>query len=62
MTSFSFEEWPEFIENHSPIELNRPLQSKEIAITFVNHATVLIQAAEISILTDPIWSEKKQSL
>ena len=29
-----------------------------IRVTFVNHATVLVQMDGISILTDPIWSER----
>src|SRR5579859_6836511 len=30
----------------------------ELRITFVNHATTLIQLDGINILTDPIWSER----
>lgn len=30
----------------------------ELRITFVNHATVLIQVDGMNILTDPIWSER----
>jgi len=29
-----------------------------VRITFVNHATVLIQAGGLNVLTDPIWSER----
>ncbi len=29
---------------------------KEIVVTFVNHATVLIQTEGLNILTDPVWS------
>lgn len=29
-----------------------------IRITFINHATVLVQVAGINIVTDPIWSER----
>ena len=31
---------------------------KRLRITFVNHATVLIQTAGLNILTDPIWSDR----
>jgi hypothetical protein len=31
---------------------------KEIDVTFVNHATVLIQTESINILTDPVWSKR----
>lgn len=30
----------------------------ELRVTFVNHATVLIQVDGVNILTDPIWSER----
>ena len=30
----------------------------ELRVTFVNHATVLIQTDGLNILTDPIWSER----
>jgi hypothetical protein len=30
----------------------------ELRVTFVNHATVLIQIDGLNILTDPIWSER----
>lgn len=32
--------------------------SEAIRVTFVNHATTLIQVASLNILTDPIWSER----
>ena len=28
----------------------------EVRVTFVNHATVLIQTDSLNILTDPVWS------
>jgi len=30
-----------------------------LRVTFVNHATVLVQMDEVNILTDPIWSERE---
>lgn len=30
----------------------------ELRVTFINHATVLIQTQSLNILTDPIWSER----
>jgi len=27
-------------------------------VTFVNHATVLVQTANVNVLTDPVWSER----
>ena len=34
------------------------VEGKDLRVTFVNHATVLIQIAGLNILTDPIWSER----
>lgn len=30
----------------------------EVRVTFVNHATVLVQAGGLNLLTDPIWSDR----
>lgn len=35
-----------------------PLHGASLRATFVNHSTVLIQTAQLNILTDPIWSER----
>jgi L-ascorbate metabolism protein UlaG (beta-lactamase superfamily) len=37
---------------------NQTLGVGDVAITFVNHVTFLIQTAGINILTDPVWSER----
>ncbi len=34
------------------------LNGKDLRVTFVNHATVLIQTEGLNIVTDPIWSER----
>jgi L-ascorbate metabolism protein UlaG (beta-lactamase superfamily) len=34
------------------------VKGKDLRVTFVNHATVLIQTDGLNILTDPIWSER----
>lgn len=36
----------------------RRVAGAEFRITFVNHATFLIQVAGLNILTDPVWSER----
>src|SRR5204862_2990137 len=41
---------------------NSPLRSDEVALTFVNHATVLIQLPGLTILTDPVWSKRVSPL
>jgi L-ascorbate metabolism protein UlaG (beta-lactamase superfamily) len=50
--------WPAWVENRGVPRLNEKLGADEIAITFVNHATFLIQTGGVAILTDPIWSER----
>lgn len=49
--------WPKYVKNLTPMPITPALQN-EIKVTFVNHATVLIQTANYNILTDPIWSER----
>jgi L-ascorbate metabolism protein UlaG (beta-lactamase superfamily) len=51
-------EWPEWIDD--PLRPPPPSRAKqgELQITYINHATMLIQAGEVNILTDPIWSER----
>ncbi len=51
-------EWPKWVENTSEPELPVQLGEQEIALTFVNHATFLIQIGGINILTDPVWSKR----
>jgi L-ascorbate metabolism protein UlaG (beta-lactamase superfamily) len=34
------------------------VDGERLRITFINHATVLIQTAGLNILTDPIWSDR----
>ena len=58
LTSLRFKKWPDFVENKPVLNLNCELRSDQIAITFINHATVLIQLPELNILTDPVWSKR----
>ncbi len=50
--------WPAWVENKGVPRLNETLGANEVAITFVNHATFLIQTGGTTILTDPVWSER----
>ena len=54
--------WPAWVENKGVPRLNEMLGTDEVAITFVNHATFLIQTRRITILTDPVWSERASPL
>jgi L-ascorbate metabolism protein UlaG (beta-lactamase superfamily) len=50
--------WPKHVENQGIPKLDATLDSNEIAIRFVNHATFLIQLQGLNILTDPVWSKR----
>src|SRR4051794_29880540 len=50
--------WPKFIPNtleSRPIENRRP---GEIALTFIGHASFLLQIGETNILLDPVLSDR----
>lgn len=48
--------WPTYVENTTTPQLNTQLGPDDVAITFVNHATFLIQLQGMNILTDPVWA------
>lgn len=50
-------EWPESVPNKKH---NLPVltEKNKAIVTFINHATFLIQLKELNILTDPIFSER----
>jgi L-ascorbate metabolism protein UlaG (beta-lactamase superfamily) len=54
-------DWPKKID--PPYTLAIPAQSSEkLIITFVNHASFLIQVDGLNILTDPVWSKRVSPL
>jgi L-ascorbate metabolism protein UlaG (beta-lactamase superfamily) len=50
--------WPKSFP--SPFKDKPPVRvySDELRVSFVGHATILIQTAGLNILTDPVWSER----
>jgi len=50
--------WPRHVENEETPDVNLALKPNDVALTFVNHATFLIQMPGLTILTDPIWSKR----
>jgi L-ascorbate metabolism protein UlaG (beta-lactamase superfamily) len=51
-------EWPHDLSNTPHLLPRERLSEDELSITFINHATVLIQYGPLNILTDPIFSER----
>ena len=52
--------WPELPKkNTTPNKmLDNVEASNEISITYINHSSLLIQTANVNVITDPIWSLK----
>jgi L-ascorbate metabolism protein UlaG (beta-lactamase superfamily) len=51
-------EWPEVTDPFIGPPPTKKLPVDQIRITFINHATTLIQMNGLNILTDPIWSKR----
>ncbi|HEX9947429.1 MAG TPA: MBL fold metallo-hydrolase [Allosphingosinicella sp.] len=50
-------QWPEQVPV-TPTVPPRRVQGREMLVTWIGHATVLVQTRGLNILTDPIWSER----
>jgi L-ascorbate metabolism protein UlaG (beta-lactamase superfamily) len=50
--------WPEWIDAPPGPAPPGRVEGKGLRLTFINHATMLIQTGGVNILTDPIWSER----
>jgi L-ascorbate metabolism protein UlaG (beta-lactamase superfamily) len=50
--------WPGHVMNYASPSLPATLQQGEVALTFVNHVTFLIQFPGLNLLTDPVYSER----
>jgi len=50
----SWPAWEDVVTDVPP----RCVGGDTLRVTFVNHATVLVQVAGLNILTDPVWSER----
>jgi len=48
--------WPQWREYHAVPQLPASLTADEIAITFVNHVTFLIQVGALTLMCDPVYS------
>ena len=50
--------WPSHVANRARPSLPANLQQGEVALTFINHITFLIQFPGLNVLTDPVYSER----
>jgi len=51
-------EWPERVEIQPAAPPASRVYDRDLRLTFVNHATFLLQAEGYNLLTDPVWSER----
>jgi L-ascorbate metabolism protein UlaG (beta-lactamase superfamily) len=50
--------WPSHVSNHARPALPARLEQGQVALTFINHITFLIQFPGFNLLTDPVYSER----
>lgn len=50
-------DWPEWIVDDDPAPPPPP-RNGEVAVTYIGHATLLLRFAGVSVLTDPMFSER----
>jgi L-ascorbate metabolism protein UlaG (beta-lactamase superfamily) len=50
--------WPEWVENRAQPALPAALATGQIALTFINHITFLLQFNGLNVLTDPVYSQR----
>jgi L-ascorbate metabolism protein UlaG (beta-lactamase superfamily) len=49
-------DWPEWINDPPQPKSPERVNNGELRVTYINHATLLIQVDGVNVLTDPIWS------
>lgn len=49
--------WPKWVKNRTLAELPVSIKDSQIAITFISHASFLIQTPTLNILIDPVYSK-----
>lgn len=50
--------WPEWVDSVPGPAPERRVGEGRVRVTWVNHASLLVQMDSVNILTDPIWSER----
>jgi len=54
--------WPEWLDTNTDNKPVARVNDASVRITYVNHATFLIQTGGVNILTDPVFSERTSPL
>jgi L-ascorbate metabolism protein UlaG (beta-lactamase superfamily) len=54
--------WRDWVDAPPGSKPPQRVAGSDVRVTFVNHATVLIQTGGVNILTDPMWSERASPL
>jgi L-ascorbate metabolism protein UlaG (beta-lactamase superfamily) len=50
--------WRDWVESEPGLPPPRKVEGDGLRVTFINHATTLLQLEGLNILTDPIWSDR----
>ncbi len=50
--------WPRWVDSQAGPTPEQRVDDGRVRITWINHATLLVQMDGVNILTDPIWSER----
>src|SRR5204862_7350733 len=50
--------WPEWVDDQPGPPPPPRVGGGRLRVTFINHATLLIQMDDMNVLTDPIWSDR----
>jgi L-ascorbate metabolism protein UlaG (beta-lactamase superfamily) len=56
------QKWPAWVDDVPPSAPPPAAGPGQLAVTFVNHSTFLLQHGGVSLLTDPVWSERASPL
>jgi L-ascorbate metabolism protein UlaG (beta-lactamase superfamily) len=56
-------DWPDAVASAPPsASLPRRVDGAEARVTYIGHATLLIQVAGLNVLTDPVWSQRASAV
>ena len=56
------DDWPKWVDIKQQKVPKQRVKKGEVSVTFINHATLLLQIDGVNILTDPVYSERTSPL